>query len=67
LVYSNDFENRYFSPIKTKSLCISCHGTPGENMTVADYEFINEKYPNDLAINYEPDQLRGIWSISFNK
>jgi hypothetical protein len=67
LVYSNDYENRYFSPIKTKTLCLSCHGTPGENMTETDYEFIREKYPNDLAINYNLNDLRGVWSITFDK
>ena len=67
LVYSNDYENRFFSPIKTKTLCLSCHGTPGENLKESDYEFIKEKYPNDLAINYNSDELRGMWSITFNK
>jgi hypothetical protein len=67
LVYSNDYENRFFSPIKTKTLCLPCHGTPGEDMEEADYEFILEKYPNDLAINYNPNELRGMWSITFNK
>jgi hypothetical protein len=67
LVYSNDYENRYFSPIKIKSLCITCHGTPGETMEETDYEFIQKKYPDDLAINYKLDDLRGIWSITFSK
>jgi len=67
LVYSNGVVNRYFSPIKTKNLCLSCHGTPGETMTETDYEFILNKYPGDKAINYNEDELRGIWSIAFNQ
>jgi len=67
LVYSNSSTNRYFSPIKTKALCLSCHGTPGENMAESDYAVIKENYPDDKAINYKTDDLRGMWSIAFNQ
>lgn len=55
----------FYAPIKTKGLCLSCHGEPGKFISEADYAFIKEKYPKDLAINYESDELRGIWSITF--
>lgn len=67
LAYSNGSVNRYFSPIKIKGLCLSCHGTPGENMAKSEYEFIKKIYPEDKAINYNVDELRGMWSIAFNQ
>ncbi len=66
LVYSNGSTNKFFAPIITKELCLSCHGTPGNHLSEADYAFIKEKYPYDKAINFNSGDLRGIWSISFN-
>ena len=65
MVYSDGSSDLYFAPILTKGMCLSCHGTPGKHISDADYAFIKEKYPNDKAINYKAEELRGIWSIRF--
>ena len=65
IVYSDGTSSLYFAPILTKGMCLSCHGTPGEHISDVDYAFVKEKYPNDKAINYKSDDLRGIWSIKF--
>ena len=56
----------YFNYIKTKALCLNCHGTPGETIQESIYAKIQEKYPNDNAIGYKENDLRGIWHITFN-
>lgn len=60
-----DGEVHFYAPIETKGLCLSCHGEPGKFISDADYAFIKEKYPDDLAINFTTGELRGIWSIKF--
>ena len=53
----------YYQPILVKPLCLDCHGTLGETLTEENYSFIKYLYPNDQAIGYALDDLRGIWSI----
>lgn len=56
----------YFNYIRTKAMCLNCHGTQGETMQESVYKKILEKYPNDQAIGYKDNDLRGIWHITFN-
>lgn len=55
----------YYKPIITNSMCLSCHGTPGETMTFDIAETIREKYPADKAINFKAGHPRGMWAITF--
>ena len=55
----------YYAPIYTKGLCVVCHGQVGNTMAEADYKTILEKYPEDKAIDYSVDELRGMWSLIF--
>lgn len=57
----------FYAPIKMKPLCISCHGTVGKTISNEDYAAIKNHYPNDKAIGYVVDDLRGIWSIEIKK
>ena len=58
----------YTKPIiLDNALCLNCHGTPGNEIGNENYEHIKKLYPDDKAINYTVGELRGIWSISFNK
>jgi len=57
----------FYAPIKTKALCLSCHGTIGTSISEKDYTFINKHYPNDKAINYKEGDFRGIWSIELKQ
>lgn len=57
----------YFAPIKIISpLCLNCHGKLVETLFEENYKVINELYPDDKAIGYELNDLRGVWSISFD-
>jgi hypothetical protein len=48
-------------------LCLNCHGSVGAEVTDEAYALIHQLYPEDSAINYQMEELRGIWSITFNK
>tara|TARA_R110002072_G_scaffold256037_6_gene414828 strand:- start:4650 stop:5285 length:636 start_codon:yes stop_codon:yes gene_type:complete len=58
--------NFYF-PILTNSFCLNCHGTPKVQVNEATLAAISKKYPNDKALNYSDNQVRGMWSISFDR
>ena len=57
----------FYAPIMTKPLCLKCHGKIGETLNEEDYEVIKKLYPDDQAIGYDNENLRGIWSIQFEK
>jgi hypothetical protein len=57
----------FYAPIKTKGLCIVCHGIVGETISNEDYTIIKNHYPNDKAIGYNVDDFRGVWSIELKK
>jgi uncharacterized protein (UPF0335 family) len=48
-------------------MCLKCHGTTDKQMERETYSKIKELYPNDKAIGYDVNEVRGIWSISFDK
>lgn len=56
----------FYFPIVTNTMCLNCHGTPKENITPKVYESLSELYPQDKAVGYGPDEIRGIWSIVFD-
>ncbi len=58
---------RFFSPIMTKPICLTCHGMPGTQIEDDLFSTINDKYPNDMAVGFQEGDLRGIWSITMNK
>ncbi len=54
----------FFYPITTNTMCLQCHG---KNIDSNVYNTIKRLYPDDKAIGYAENEVRGIWSISFNK
>jgi hypothetical protein len=62
-----DNKIHFYAPIMTQQLCLTCHGTVGEELTESNYNIIRELYPYDKAIGYAEDEFRGIWSISFER
>jgi len=60
-------EVRFYAPIIIEKVCLNCHGKIGENVKPQNYDVIKKHYPNDEAIDYKEGDLRGIWSITFNK
>ncbi|WP_339610808.1 DUF3365 domain-containing protein [uncultured Planktosalinus sp.] len=57
-------QTRFYYPIVTNSMCLQCHGHP-DKIDLKVLHKINELYPNDLAIGYGENEVRGIWSIVF--
>jgi hypothetical protein len=62
-----DDEVFFMAPIIIQPLCLNCHGVPEVNIAPSNLALINEMYPEDKAINYSEGELRGIWSIQFDK
>ncbi|RLA20491.1 MAG: hypothetical protein DRQ61_09895 [Gammaproteobacteria bacterium] len=62
-VISNNGQSqfRYMKAIPTKSLCLVCHG---ENIAPDLSRRLDQLYPNDLARNYKPGDIRGAFSIT---
>jgi hypothetical protein len=58
---------RFMAPIILNDLCLKCHGTPNENISSTDRDFILKAYPQDQAIDYKVGELRGIWSVTFSE
>ena len=61
-----DGHPHFYSPIKLKKKCLTCHGVLGETMKHEADSIIKSLYPNDKAIGFKEGDFRGIWSISFN-
>jgi hypothetical protein len=58
----------YAAPIRTKNdLCLKCHGSAIDDIHESTLAKINALYPNDQATGHKVGDLRGIWSIRFQK
>ncbi|WP_138429844.1 Tll0287-like domain-containing protein [Fodinibius saliphilus] len=65
---THDNNISYHAPIRIPNqLCLHCHGNPGQDITKADLETIQELYPKDEATGFKMGELRGIWSIQFSQ
>lgn len=54
----------YYKRINTAiPTCIKCHGNPESDIEPATYTKIKTLYPNDKAMGYSMDELRGLWKI----
>ena len=67
IVDKNGDKFDFYYPITTNDMCLQCHGEVGKQVTEETYKTIKLKYPNDLAIGYDVNQVRGIWHIEFQK
>lgn len=65
VVKVSEKEYLYANPIMINSFCLTCHGTPGQEIAEAHYQIIRKNYPQDKAVGYEEGDLRGMWSIRF--
>lgn len=57
---------QFYYPIPTNTMCLQCHGKPNDINPAVRAKTL-KLYPNDLAIGYGENEVRGIWSITFNK
>jgi hypothetical protein len=60
-------KKHFYAPIKIKANCLVCHGKLNETLSVQTDSIIKSIYPFDIATGYEEGDLRGVWSITFNK
>ena len=67
VVLTSDNKVQFFAPIKTKAVCLKCHGVVDADNLPKPYKVIQELYPNDQATGYSEGELRGIWSIQFDR
>ncbi|PKR79811.1 hypothetical protein CW751_13355 [Brumimicrobium salinarum] len=57
----------FYYPIITNEMCLQCHGTKNEEVKPATLAMLSEMYPEDQATGYKTNEVRGIWSIVFEK
>lgn len=55
---------QFYYPIETNTMCLQCHG---KQIKPEVKRQILKLYPNDLAVGYNENEIRGIWSISIKK
>jgi len=55
---------QFYYPIETNTMCLQCHG---KQIKPEVRRQILKLYPKDLAVGYDENEVRGIWSISFKK
>lgn len=67
-IFVESLENvKVYYPIKTNGMCLQCHGRPLLDINTNTLSQIKKLYPKDLATGYRENEIRGIWSITFNK
>ncbi len=47
-------------------MCLKCHGKPNEHVQPETLATLKKRYPNDEAVGYDVNQVRGIWAIKFD-
>lgn len=55
-----------YYPIMTNKMCMQCHGQE-EQIKPATLAKIKRLYPEDKAVNYSVNKLRGIWVIELDE
>jgi hypothetical protein len=48
----------YFRRINVEASCLACHGRKGDRP-----QFVQERYPQDLAYDFNPGDLRGMYAV----
>lgn len=66
IVYLDKEEVSFYYPITTNTLCLQCHGTPNKQILPETLKILKSLYPKDMAIGYKENEVRGIWSITFD-
>ncbi|HZH87071.1 MAG TPA: DUF3365 domain-containing protein [Brumimicrobium sp.] len=57
----------FYYPILTNEMCLQCHGTKNEVVKPETLAMLSDLYPEDKATGYGDNEVRGIWSIVFEK
>lgn len=56
-----------YYPITTNAMCLQCHGKPEQDIKKPTLSKLTSLYPQDKATGYTVNEVRGIWSITFDK
>ena len=56
-----------YYPITTNAMCLQCHGKPEQDIKRPILSSLAKLYPKDKATGYNINQVRGIWTIVFDK
>ncbi len=56
-----------YYPILTNGMCLQCHGKPNENIEQLTLDKLTYLYPNDKAIGYAENELRGVFVVEMDK
>ncbi len=48
-------------------LCLNCHGIKGTQIGEETVQLLEQLYPDDAAHDFTMGDLRGMWSITFNR
>jgi mono/diheme cytochrome c family protein len=56
-------KNIGYYPIVTNAMCMQCHGNISGEITSETLLKIRKLYPNDQAVNYKPNDIRGLWVV----
>jgi len=55
-----------YYPIITNQMCMQCHGNPNTDVLSETLSEIKKLYPNDKAVGYKINELRGIWVVEID-
>lgn len=66
IVLSDKGEVSTYYPILTNALCLQCHGVPNEQIQANTVAALRKLYPDDLAIGYDVNEVRGMWRVVFD-
>ena len=61
-----DGHKRGFYPILTNQMCLQCHGRPQIDIAPSTLALLRDLYPNDQAVGYGENELRGIWVVDWD-
>ena len=67
LVKEFDNKVKVYYPITTNNMCLQCHGKPNKTLESKTLMSLKNLYPLDNATGYDVNQVRGIWSVTFDK
>jgi nitrate reductase cytochrome c-type subunit len=67
VVVPGNEEVTVYYPITTNAMCLQCHGKPNEQVKPTTMATLRKLYPEDKAVGYNVNEVRGIWSVVFDK
>lgn len=66
-VVEHDDKMLGYYAIETNKMCLQCHGLANADVQPSTLAKIKTKYPNDKALGYKENEIRGIWVVEMTK